>query len=283
MTLAAYLDLWMDTYERPSRAANTVKAYQYAFAHIPDALMATELEALDPLTLQMAINQVSAIAPRQAQLMYVGLRAALNRAVKLRMLQQSPMELVEKPEHEKAEICYLLPEEARRYYAACDQIDHGWVLQLMLCMGLRRNEVRGLRGMDIEGNTLHVRYQRIGDTLAPLKSKASRRDLPIPEGLRLDFDGEMDDYLYPRSENALRRLHIRALKAAGITKRVTLHGLRHTCATTAIYAGCQMLTVQHLLGHAHFAVTSDTYCHVGRAEISATTNCIITSYKRYAS
>lgn len=276
MTLEKYLETWLLTYIRPNKAKNTEKSYRYAFAHIPVALMGCELASLEPLEIQMAINQTAAEAPRQAQLMYAGMRAALNRAVKLRILEHSPMVLVEKPNHEKAEICYLLPEEARKYFAACGTIEYGWVLQLMICLGLRRNELRGLRWSDLEGNTLHIRHQRIKDELAPLKSKASRRDLVIPDGLTLGH-GQPDEFFYPYSENSLRRLNEKALRLAGVEKRVTLHGLRHTCATTAIFAGCPMLTVQHLLGHSHFSVTSDTYCHVDRVEITAATKSIYNS------
>lgn len=45
-------------------------------------------------------------------------------------------------------------------------------------------------------------------------------------------------------------------------KRLTVHGLRHTCATLSFAAGVQHKLVQDHLGHANIAMTLNVYGHV---------------------
>lgn len=50
-------------------------------------------------------------------------------------------------------------------------------------------------------------------------------------------------------------------KLAGV-KRITVHGLRHTCATLLLAAGVQPHVVQRRLGHARVETTLNLYAHV---------------------
>jgi integrase len=51
-----------------------------------------------------------------------------------------------------------------------------------------------------------------------------------------------------------------ALQAAGL-RQVTLHSLRHTCASALILAGTDCLEVAKFLGHAKPTVTMSVYAH----------------------
>lgn len=42
----------------------------------------------------------------------------------------------------------------------------------------------------------------------------------------------------------------------------TLHSLRHFCASGLIAAGCDVVTVQHALGHSSPMITLNTYSHL---------------------
>ena len=61
--------------------------------------------------------------------------------------------------------------------------------------------------------------------------------------------------------NLGQREFARLLVAAGV-KPITLHGLRHTCASLLLAAGVSPDIVQQRLGHKRIEITLDLYAHV---------------------
>lgn len=279
MKTGEFLNLWMDTYKRPTCAPRTVSAYRYALAHLSPEITGTEIDQVNALQLQREVNNLAAAYSRQAQLLYTALHQAFKKALRLGMITGSPMELVDKPAHTREEPEVLTAAEAAAYFRACGEDRRGVLLRLMLCLGLRRNEARGLRPGDLDADgVLHVRWQRTAEGLSPLKSRSSRREIPVPEALWPLFRGGDGGFLVDCSENGLRRAHLAAMRAAGIGKRVTLHGLRHSCATIAIEEGAELVTVQQLLGHRHFSLTADIYVHPSKKPLTRCTRILYNNF-----
>ncbi len=61
----------------------------------------------------------------------------------------------------------------------------------------------------------------------------------------------------------------RAVGAAGFTKKVSLHTLRHSYATHLLEAGVDLLTIQRLLGHRDLQTTA-RYVHLTASQLART-------------
>jgi integron integrase len=62
-------------------------------------------------------------------------------------------------------------------------------------------------------------------------------------------------------ENALQRAVAQAVRSTGFTKRISCHTFRHSFATHLLERGCNLRTVQQLLGHKDVSTTM-IYTHV---------------------
>lgn len=133
-------------------------------------------------------------------------------------------------------------------------------------LGLRVDRIDFLR------RRIHVEEQLQRGNLAPLKTKASRRVVPIDDGLvtvlsehvRRYRRGQDDLLILNRSGRPVGRSTFgecwrRAVEAAGAPSGTRFHQLRSFYASTLIAAGLHPKAIQARLGHAKISETMDTY------------------------
>lgn len=268
MTTAEYLAQYIDAFVKPFRAPNTTACYERAARSLPASVKNTPLDQLTGLQLQAAINHQAKKHPRAAQLTYTTLHVAMKQAVELGILTRSPMNGCRKPIHTAARASVLTVDQLSHYIAAARSVREYPLLLLMATIGLRRGEALGLRWdrINLQTGMVLVDQQRMRVSgryvLRPLKSRASKRLLPLPPSVLQELTTvrirSMSGFLVDVTPETLARVHGRVLISAGLP-HVTLHGLRHSMATAAAAQGCPMKILQGILGHSKYDLTANLY------------------------
>lgn len=152
------------------------------------------------------------------------------------------------------------------------------VLEVLYGAGLRVSECSGLDvdHLQWEGQALRVRVVRGKggkDRIVPLGRPAAeavaeylrrRGELVRPKSPRdALFLGDRGGRMGVRS---IRNLVYRRCAETGTSSRIAPHGLRHSFATHLLENGCDLRTIQLLLGHASLS-TTQRYTHLGMSTL----------------
>jgi integrase/recombinase XerD len=126
------------------------------------------------------------------------------------------------------------------------------MFELLYSSGLRALEVCKIReeDVDLESRLLKVRQSKFSkDRVVPITSVAIRwikRYLPLRQGEFLFGVGGRR----PLSTNTLLQRYHKWAEVAGVVKKgLTVHSIRHSCATHLLQHGADIRYVQKLLGH----------------------------------
>jgi integrase len=76
-----------------------------------------------------------------------------------------------------------------------------------------------------------------------------------------DLTNRADLIGLPLQANNLGERQFARLITAAKVKKITFHGMRHTCATLLLQAGEPVHVVSKRLGHARVEITLNTYAH----------------------
>lgn len=203
-----------------------------------------------------------------------------KRAVKEGLCQENPFEDIRRPKKGWKELNGVNDSEKRNEIAdvlASLPLDEMKVaFNLAYWTGMRRGEICALRwnDIDLEEDVIWVRHSIGTDDMGnylKLPKSDRPRDIAIPAYLH-DLLREWErkngwGFVLGGSEfinpdyitHAFTHLSKFMGWKGNAGKRLTLHDLRHTVATTLISEGADVKTVQSVLGHASAAVTLDMY------------------------
>jgi site-specific recombinase XerD len=171
----------------------------------------------------------------------------------------------------------LSQDEVVRFLMAVDSAICRMALTTAYAAGLRITELVMLKPEHIDSARmlLHVelgkgqkaRLVPLSEVLLQQFRDYWRTSRPKVKGSPWLFPGE--DPAKPLHVTTIQNACKRARAAAGLTKHVTPHTLRHCYATHLLEAGVDLRTVQALLGHATLSTTA-IYTHVQRKLVTAT-------------
>lgn len=149
------------------------------------------------------------------------------------------------------------------------------LLELMYGCGLRASEAVGLELTDIDLRRGFVRPHGKGskERIVPLGSQASAAVGRYLRSGRPELVGSSPErHLFVNfrggtlTRQGLYKIIQRHAKAAGLDGKMSPHTLRHTFATHLLSGGCDLRSVQEMLGHADVS-TTQLYTHLSTERI----------------
>lgn len=160
----------------------------------------------------------------------------------------------------------LTREEVQNLLNAIQNPKHRLIAQLLYSSGLRVSELVHLKKEDLEldKGVGWVRNGKGGKDRLFIIAEKLKEDIKkhaeenCPELTSWLFQGVKGRHL---SQKTVQEIIKSAAKKAGITKNVHPHTLRHSFATHLIENGCDLASVQFLLGH-NSAQTTMVYVHM---------------------
>ena len=252
-------------------SANTLKTYKNWFIiflnHFPDRKPSTitKYEIMDFLVHYRNSEKWSSTVQNQ-----------LINAIKFfyEQLLHQPQQVYDLPRAKKE---FRLPavfseQELKRIIQSTENLKHRTILCLAYSAGLRVSELVNLKIRDIDTDRMVI-------TLRAAKGKKDRQVMLSPVILELMrayyiaerekpkvwlFEGQYGGQYTTRSiEEVIKN----SKKKAGVTKKGSIHALRHSFATHLMESGTDLMTIKDLLGHNSLSTTS-IYTHVSKKHIS---------------
>ena len=250
-----------------------------------EEVVARDRAELTPLRIQGYLYEKmnQGLSPNTVIKHYVMLTTALGMAVRLEMLERSPMDRVTPPKKKEARFSFYSPEQLQLLFSAVSGTMMELPVKLAAYLGLRRSEICGLRweNVDLEAGLLSIREVRteVGGSvvLKSPKTRTSARRLGITglqdlqQVLRRAWERRRSDdpkeWVVLRQDGAppkpdqLTRDLLTVVRRQGLPK-ISLHGLRHSFASVANSQGVPMFDISRTLGHSSMTVTSNIYTHL---------------------
>lgn len=254
-----------------ARASVSARARKY----IIEPIGKMRLCDVKPLYLQRILNGMEGkstdyIAKIRGLMVFV-----FRKAVENDLILKNPAEALAVPKGTIGHRRVITDREREYILKTADQEPRFIYFLFMLLCGLRPSEVAEIKGMDIQGDRLHVRGT---------KTASADRIVPIPGYLKSRIpDVTPFDYLFTVQGHKLsadnrRRLWLAFKRQLQITAGcrvyrnqlvppypiaddLTPYCLRHTYCTDLCRAGVDIRTAQKLMGHADISMTANIYTH----------------------
>src|SRR4051795_6622356 len=144
------------------------------------------------------------------------------------------------------------------------------LLELMYACGLRASEAIGLdvADLDLDEGVLRARGKGSKERVVPIGGTAvGAVRIYLERGRPQIVNGSAEPHLFVNfrggslTRQGLYKIVRRHAQTAGLADRMSPHTLRHTFATHLLAGGCDLRSVQEMLGHADVA-TTQLYTHL---------------------
>lgn len=299
-TLATFMDRWARDWAVSNLGAKTHERYLQLIANqLGPRIGAMPVQRIKPVHLNSLYSQLlqsggidgGPLAPQTVGHVHRLLRRILGHAAQWGVIASNPAALVSPPRVAQSEIEIIREDEIKLVLDALRgrNLPLYTIATLALATGMRRGELLALRWKDVEFEPGRVMVSRSleqtrkGLCFKEPKTRHGRRSITIPPAVVADLRAHWkasqeqrlalglgrsapDDLVFtmwdgsPRKPNALTNDWLRASTVCG--RRINLHALRRTHASSLIAAGIDILTISRRLGHANPKITLSVYGHL---------------------
>lgn len=269
------------------RKSITAKNYDHYLRTFADFAKENKIEDPKDITLdlvtkyRLSMNRVKKPISKATQNYYlIALRSFLKYLGK-KNIESLPFDKIELAKTDERQVTFLNHDELDALFSKPDlKTLHGKrdlaILNLFFSSGLRVSELANLKKNDInletgefsvKGKGGKVRVVFIDESAKNslehyLNSRNDKSDfLFVPYGHSNNPDTLTTSPISSITPRSLQRMIKKYSVAAGITKDVSPHILRHSFATDLLQSGADLRAVQKLLGHSS-VITTEIYTHV---------------------
>ncbi|MGG1400199.1 site-specific integrase [Bacillus salipaludis] len=295
MTVNQFMVIWFK--ERKLSVERTTYQNNSAFFNIYISPQIGSLKMFDvsPLILQNFVNDLvekTNLASSTIHKIFDILKVSFAKALKLKIIKENPVVLVDLPKVKKAEMKVWDSDQVNIFLKNVTNVKRPskYITAYLLAIltGMRQGEILGLRWKDIDFQTKQI---FVSQTLSHdgkelrnwTKTKAGKRAIHIPDVLinhlkierknflsnKLECGNEFEDNDLvictkngkPVQSTNLLRAFKNDAKKVGLPI-IRFHDLRHTHATMLIQQNINPKVIQERLGHSRIGITLDIYSHV---------------------
>lgn len=258
---------------------NTLAAYQNDLSWL---LSFCEQQEMNPLDMQLEDLQHFAVQLHEHQIgptsqarILSGIRSFYKYLLLSGEIEQDPTELLESPHLGERLPEVLSTDEIDQIQKSIDLSKpegqrNKTIIEVLFSCGLRVSELVNLKlsNLYLEEGFVRVMGKGSKERLVPISSKAIRElQYWFADRNLMKIQQGEEDYVFlnRRGKHLTRTMILIMLKrqavAAGITKTISPHTLRHSFATELLKGGADLRAIQAMLGHESIG-TTELYMHI---------------------
>ncbi len=241
----------------------TISSYLFFLKPFLEQIDKPETISLDKVKLYMA-DLIDKYSNKSRSLAVSSLRFFFKRVVD----RPDIFVKLEVPKKEKKLPIVLSAEETKKLIDSIEHQKSKLIVKMLYSSGLRVSELVNLTPKDLDFSQ-NIGWVRKGKgskdrlfKIAESISKQLQRYLSKHPDNKFVFSETSE----PMSVRNIQFIVTSAAKAAGISKKVTPHTLRHSFATALLDAGENLLVIQQLLGHENLETTK-IYTHISQDQL----------------
>lgn len=197
----------------------------------------------------------------------VALLICLKFAKKLKFISKENELIAPSVKVPQVEKRFLNEDELIKLLKSCDDKDLRDTILVAFMTGMRRGEIINLKWNQVDLDEGYIYLNNVNSLTKSRKIRGVPMTLSALRSLKKRIQNKNDsEYVFTFkskkwSQNIQYEFNKLVKKTFGENSKITLHTLRHSCASNLIKKGVEIFTVSKLLGHSSVAVTQ-IYSHL---------------------